>query len=170
MVFNVNDTILYGTEGVCRVAGIVEKEIAGEKKEYYMLKPAEMPNSTIYVPLDSKKMIEKAHRILSKEEIYALIESMPGESIMSISEDTQRKVVYQDILNSGDRVQLIRLIRTLYVKAEEKKKDGKKVHVIDERCMKEAEKILYEEFAYVLDIELDQVLPLILEAMNGAKK
>ena len=36
--------------------------------------------------------------------------------------------------------------------------------------MKEAEKMLYEEFAYVLNIRKDQVLPFILNQVQVAEK
>ena len=36
--------------------------------------------------------------------------------------------------------------------------------------MKEAEKMLYEEFAYVLNIRQDQVLPFILEQIQIEEK
>ena len=35
--------------------------------------------------------------------------------------------------------------------------------------MKDAERILYEEFAYVLHIERDQVLPFITEQIEAGK-
>ena len=36
--------------------------------------------------------------------------------------------------------------------------------------MKEAERILYEEFAYVLRIDRDQVLPLIMQEVQVEEK
>ena len=46
---------------------------------------------------------------------------------------------------------------------------GRKVHVCDERFLKEAEKILYDEFAHVLDIEPEQVLPYIFDQIESAE-
>ena len=47
---------------------------------------------------------------------------------------------------------------------------GKKLHVNDARIFIEAEKMLYEEFAHVLHIEREQVLPFIMEQMEVEKK
>ena len=38
-MYQINDMILYGTEGVCKIDSIVTKELAGEAQEYYVLKP-----------------------------------------------------------------------------------------------------------------------------------
>lgn len=43
---------------------------------------------------------------------------------------------------------------------------GKKLYKNDEKVMKEAEKMLYEEFAHVLDIRPDQVLPFIMQQIE----
>ena len=50
------------------------------------------------------------------------------------------------------RQELIKLIRALYFNREEKHRSGKKFYLSDERIMKEAETILHEEFAHVLNI------------------
>ena len=44
------------------------------------------------------------------------------------------------------------------------------MHVADERFFKTAEKILYDEFALVLEIEPQQVLPFVLQQIEIDKK
>ena len=39
----------------------------------------------------------------------------------------------------------------------------KKLHAADERFLKEAEKMLFEELAYVFGITVEEVLPLIIK-------
>ena len=40
----------------------------------------------------------------------------------------------------------------------------------DERFLKDAERLLYDEFALVLRIKPDQVLPFILKQINSAQE
>ena len=54
----------------------------------------------------------------------------------------------------------------LIVNVEEQAAKGKKLYKNDEKVMKEAEKMLYEEFAHVLDIRPDQVLPFIMQQVE----
>ena len=62
------------------------------------------------------------------------------------------------------------MIKALYFHQREQQKNGRRLHITDERFMKEAEKMLYEEFAYVLNIRKDQVLPFILNQVQVAEK
>ena len=48
--------------------------------------------------------------------------------------------------------------------------EGRKMHTVDRYFMKEAEKKLHEEFAYVLNIKPDEVIPFILDQINVEAK
>ena len=61
-------------------------------------------------------------------------------------------------------------IKFVYFHQQEQQKNGRRLHITDERFMKEAEKMLYEEFAYVLNIRKNQVLPFILNQVQVAEK
>ena len=95
-------------------------------------------------------------------EVYSLINTMPHNESIWIEDINLRKEKYTKILKSGDNKQLVKLIRTLYLEKEKKKVEGKKLYVNDEKIMTNAEKLLHEEFALVLDIKVDEVLPFIL--------
>ena len=38
-MFQVNDVIIYGTQGVCKIADIEEKTVSGVKKTYFVIRP-----------------------------------------------------------------------------------------------------------------------------------
>ena len=57
---------------------------------------------------------------------------------------------------------IIKLIKTIYLHKMELKNTGKKIHTIDEQFFRDAEKVIYDEFALVLNIRYDQVLPFII--------
>lgn len=78
-MFNVNDTILYGTHGICKISDITEQNFNGSTKKYYILQPLHNVSSTIYVPMDNEKLLAKIRRILSEEELYELIKAMPDK-------------------------------------------------------------------------------------------
>ncbi len=62
------------------------------------------------------------------------------------------------------------MIKALHFHQQEQQKKGRRLHISDERFMKEAEKMLYEEFAYVLNIRKEEVLPFILQQVQVAEK
>ena len=66
-----------------------------------------------------------------------------------------------------DYAEQLRKVRQAAVAEQERQAQGKKMHVSDERFFKEAEKLLYDEFAMVLEIKPEEVLPFILEQLRA---
>lgn len=170
MEFRINEAVLYGAEGVCRIAEISEQNFMGEPKRYYVLKPIYAGRSTVFVPIDNAALTAKMRRVLSPEEIYALIRAMPNEAALSIDDDNARREHCREIIGSGDRAELVGLIKALYNRRVAQQAKGRKLHLADERLLQDAEKILYDEFAHVLQIKRDEVLPFILEQINVGTK
>ena len=54
----------------------------------------------------------------------------------------------------------------IYLHKKEISDKGKKLHLCDEHMLKNAENLLSDEFAYVLKIEKDEVLPYILNMLG----
>lgn len=167
-MFAKNDYIIYGTTGVCKITGIEKKKFNNMEREYYILKPAYYPNSTIYAPVDNNMI--NIRKIMTVKEVYDLIKTMPDNKPIWIDDINLRKEKYNEILKKGDKVELVKLIRTLYLEKEKKKNEGKKLYVGDEKIMSEAQRLLHEEFALVLNIKVDEVLPFILGELEPTEK
>lgn len=168
-MFKVNDTIMYGTQGICKIVEITEKDFMGAKKEYYVLKPINDAGATLFAPKNNAKIEAKMRRILSKEEINELIETMPYEEANWISNENERKEKYKSIIASGDRTELIKMIKALYFQKKKREADGKHLYLSDERFFKEAERILYDEFQYVLKIQRDELMSFIFARIEKAE-
>ena len=65
-------------------------------------------------------------------------------------------------METGDRKELVKMIKTLYLYRQKQQAAGKKIHVCDEHFLKEAERILYDEFAFVLRIDREKILDYII--------
>lgn len=159
-MFSVNDMIMYGNYGVCRIADIRPEKFGREERMYYVLKPAEDQTSTIYCPVDIDR--EKFRRLLSAEEIYALVDAAPTFEEEWIEDDQERQAKFQETLRHGNHEALVRLVRTLYAHREARRRSGRKFHSADQKIMKEAEGILCSEFAHVLHLRQEEVLPFIV--------
>ena len=162
-MFEVNDVIVYGAEGICRITGIESKTFSGEKKEYYVLKPETGSGSTIYVPLGNEKLLARMHRLPSREEVDALINSLSDSVPNWIENDNERKVVYSRILADNDRRALIGMLKALYLQKKEREAQRKFLRMSDERIMKEAEQLLYNEWQYVLKISREDLMAYICD-------
>lgn len=166
-MYQIGDRVIYGSEGVCRITDIAEKKFRDKKLLYYVLKPVYRENATVFVPVNNETLTAKMRRVLSPEEIDAVIEGMAYKKNIWIEDNNERKNYFKEILVRGDRKELVSMIQTIYLHKKVLKEHGRKLNLSDEHFFKEAEKMLYDEFAAVLGLEPDQVLPYIIERLEG---
>jgi len=164
-VFREGDCLVFGLHGVCQMMG--KQEDTADGSEMYVLQPIYDQRSRIFVPVDSEVLCAKMRPVLSKEEAETLIDQMPEEKEIWISNENQRKERYHEIVKRGERRELVQLVKTLYLQQEKMKKAGKRLYRIDEKYFKDAKKILYGELAHVLEMGIDEVEPYILERTRG---
>ncbi len=165
-MLEINSLVVYGGNGVCKVEDLREENLNGINRMFYILKPLGIKNSTFYIPADSEKLLEKVHKLISADEIMDLINEMPSEDTIWIDDDRARTTKNKSMLATGDRRQLVQLTKTLYQRKNELESKGKKLRSSDETIMKNAEHLLFEEFALVLGIGQEEVLDYILKALQ----
>lgn len=165
-MFGINDTVIYGTDGACKITEVVQKEIGGKTADYFVLRPVYDHSATIFVPIDNPKLMSRMRKVMSSDEVYDLIHSMPDEETIWIENESERKEKYKSIIAGGDGRKLVQIVKTLYMHQNDQKAKGRKLHLCDERFLKDAEKILYDEFALVLGLDRAQVLPFIMQQVE----
>lgn len=122
--------------------------------------------ATVFVPTGNQALVSRMRQVLRADEIEKMIAAMPGEESIWIQDENDRKVTYKEILTEGDSHKLVQLIKTLYLHQQEQNAKGKKLRQTDERFFKEAEKMLYDQFALALHMKPEQVLPFILKRIG----
>ncbi len=148
-MFKVDDYIMYGRTGVCKVVDITnEKFINGEERKYYVLSPIHNNNNTIIkIPLDNTKV--PMRKIISKEDVTSLINDMSNMEELWIEDEKKRSNEFKTMLKSGKCEDLIKLISN--------KRHSKKLNKADKEIIKEAERLVNEEFAIILNISPKEV-------------
>ncbi|MBR2640807.1 MAG: CarD family transcriptional regulator [Oscillospiraceae bacterium] len=152
---------VYGASGVCRVDDIRICDYGAGKKEYYILQPVFDLRSSLSVPVDSPAFSGHARELLSKDEVFKIIDSLPDSEAEWIKDDRERIETFRSLLEGGCGRDIAILIRSLYLHKKELAERGKKLRSSDETIMQRAEKLLYGEFAFVLGIEPKEVIPFI---------
>ncbi len=159
-MLEINDYVVFGSTGVCQIIKISRENFGGTNdREYYTLNPIFVNSSTIYVPTDNASV--KMRKILTSDEIQNLIDNMPALSSEWIFDDQLRRNTFNEAIHSGDPSKLSQLIKAVNFRKAELLKVNKKLSFSDEESMKAAEKLLYHEFALVLNINPEQVEPMI---------
>ncbi len=159
-MFGKNEIVSYGTAGICKIEDIrQEKLLKGEKKPtlYYILRPVYSPDSTIYLPVDNDALVLKMRRIITKTEIDEILEQIRNDSLAWIDDDQKRAEIFNSIISCGIKPELLLLIKCLYERKKELVNTNRKFHAADEKALATAEKIVKEEFAYVLNISTNEV-------------
>ncbi len=150
------------------VVDIREEVILGERKTYYVLRAVGAPPSSLtFIPTDNEKLTSQLRRLLSREEIEAILneaKDRPDEEW--IKDNRQRSERFKHIIESGDRAGMIAMIGAIYRNGEARGAEGKKNYLADENAMKRAEKLLYSEFSEVLGIPEGEVVEYIKERMK----
>ena len=166
-MFAVNDYIVYGNHGVCKVEniGTVSLAMVDKDKVYYTLRPVYKNEAVVYAPVENPK--SSIRPVLTKEEADALIEEIPQLESVWIANEKEREAQYKAALKSCDCRELIRIIKTLYCRKMDRIRDGKKVTVVDERYFRQAEDQLYGELAFVMEMERSQMGDYLTERISG---
>ena len=165
-MFKTNDVVVYGSQGVCEIVGISEQRVDGVIRNYFVLKPKNNIGSTFYVPTWNEKAWGKMRKVMTKEDVNALIDSMPCQKTTWIENENERKEVYRKTLASGDQAAIISMVQALFLHKKQREAEGKRLHMSDEYFMKDAEQILYTEWQYVLNVDKAGLMAYIFDRLD----
>lgn len=155
-MFQVGDTVVYGTIGVCTVEGITVKEIARVKKQYYVLRPMSQGNSAVYVPLDNEELLAKVRGVLSAEELKEAFGAAKETALPWQENDVLRREQFSNVLARGERCEQLQVLCAILYRQKQLAENGKRLHVADERQMKELYRLLTEEIAVSFGITAEE--------------
>ncbi|MBE5957355.1 MAG: CarD family transcriptional regulator [Lachnospiraceae bacterium] len=164
-MFNKNDYVIYGQNGVCIVEDITENPFEGapKGKVYYVLFAVGSENK-IYVPCDIGN--SKMRKVLNKKEAMDLISCITSIEPLEAENEKQLEELYKNAVQSNDCIQLIRLIKCIHYRKKQRLSEGKQMTSTDRKYMDMAENSLYLEMGTALGVKKSEVLPLILEEVS----
>lgn len=169
-MFQAGDLVVYGTTGVCRVESIDQPNMTGadRHKKYYRLKPF-YQDGVIYTPVDNTKV--SIRPVISREDAENLIDLIPGIRTKAYRAPTLQALAqhYQTAFQSHSCQDLVELIMSIYTKQQETTSQNRRLGMVDERFLKQAERLLYGELAVALEIPFDEVQPYISNRVKRQK-
>ncbi|MBO5458949.1 MAG: CarD family transcriptional regulator [Lachnospira sp.] len=157
-MFQIGEYVVHGSNGICRVNDITQLDIPGSDKnrKYYILIPVGEKGSKIYSPVESSSKIQ-TRKVITKKEAIQLIQEIPEIEAAWIENDKIREMVYKEALKSCDLRELVKIIKNMYLRREERFSKGKKTTILDDRYFKLAEDKLYGELSFVMGEEREQI-------------
>ncbi len=156
-MFEKNQLIMCGGHGVCRVVNITGNPVDRRDKvrKYYVLEPLFEKASTIYMPVDNDKVIMR--RIMTREEAEELTKRVTEIDTVWVREEKNREQMYKEAIRTYDCRSLVQIIKTLYLRKQNRIQEGKKVLSSDEHYLRKAEELLYSEMSVALSIPREEV-------------
>ena len=152
-MYQIGQRVVYGVHGVCCVTDLEERVIDRKKVTYLVLEPVGQGSARFLVPTHNAAAMSKLHAMLTPEELEALMVSETVRKDMWVREDNARKMLYRELISSGDRERLLQMVYTLYLQKARNAQTGKRMHLCDDNFLRDAEKLLVDEIAVVLDLE-----------------
>lgn len=156
-MFEVGNIVIYGHHGVCEITeiGTLKLPMADREKVYYTLKPVYRTGSSVYAPVENRKIVMRP--VITGEAAKELVARIPQIETVWIVNEKARELQFKESLQTCDPEEMVRIIKTLYLRKQQRMENGKKVTVVDERYFRQAEEKLYEELAYALKMPRNEV-------------
>ena len=158
--------MVYGSRGVCQVENIGPIQTKGAKEDqlYYTLSICNVSGSTIFTPAENPKV--KMRLTITKAEAEELIEKMIEIEPLGIEDEKQREAIYKEAFFSVDCIQLVKIIKTIYLRKEQRIQEGKKTTSIDDKYFHMAEDALYGELAISLGLEREAARKYVVDSIK----
>lgn len=161
-MYKINDYIIYKRE-VCKINDILLKFF--KDNDYYLLSPLSDKTLTIKVPVNNKEI----RSLITKKDIDKIINDIPN--IEPVNSDTKSlEGIYKNLLASGSHADLIKIIKTTYLRNKERIDNNKKTTDKDNYYFNLAEKYLYQEFQIVLNLSYEEAKNYVINKVAKLSK
>lgn len=158
-MFAIGDKIVYPMHGAGTIVSIEEKEILGEKKDYYtVLMP--IGDMKVMIPVGSAEDVG-VRRISSDEKLEEVRNILSGSDIPMDSNWNKRYRDNLDKIKGGDICEVAVVIRNLVSMDEEKG-----LSTGERKMLNNAKQILMSEVALVKDLKKEDVEKLLLDLLE----
>jgi len=157
-LFQVGDKVVYPHHGAAIIKGLEEKEVYGQKKQYFVLRLS-YGDLTLMVPADNTEEVG-IRDVIARDELDKVFKVLRSKECRMPTNWSRRFKTHVEKLRSGDIYQVAEVVRNL---ARREKEKG--LSAGEKRMLSKARQILVSELTFAADVEeseaeqmLDQVL------------
>ena len=154
----IGEYLIYRKE-VCKVSDIKENNFT--QKMCYTLIPESDKSLKMTVPVDN----EHIRDLMTREEINELLSKIRQIPVIEM-EDKLLEAEYKRLLNEEKIEDIIKIIKTTYLRNQNRINNNKKISDKDNRYFELAENYLYQEIATVFEISLEEAKEFVIESVK----
>lgn len=158
-MYNINDYIIYKKE-VCKILEIIPNY--HNNQDYYLLQQLSDNTLTIKVPINSKDI----RPVITITKVKEIIKEIPNIEVIKSDTKTLENI-YKELISTGTHTDLIKIIKTSYLRNKERIDNNKKTTDKDNYYFNLAEKYLYNEFSIVLNLSYDETKEYVINNVTN---
>ena len=157
-MYNIGDYVVYKRD-VCIVKELNKKYY--RDMDYYKLEPINDKSLKLDVPVNNKYI----RNIISRDRLDEIVNNIPNIDVVS-GNDKYIENDYKELMLSGKHEDLVKIIKTTYLRNKERLDNKKKVTDKDIWYFNEAEKYLYTEFSIVLKCSYEEARDYVISKVE----
>ena len=160
MAFRVGDKVVYPHHGAAVIENVEEKDLLGEKREYFIIKLA-YGDLTLMVPTDATEDVGLREVTPAKDmpKLFKLLKK--HEPMTNTTNWSRRFKANVEKLRSGDIYQVAEVVRTLHQRDREKG-----LSAGEKRMLTRARQILVSELTFSNDCNEEQAEKMLDEVLG----
>lgn len=153
----IGDYVIYKKD-TCQIKEIKKNKF--NNNDYLVLRPIDDESLKIEIPVATSG--ELLRKPIDKAEVMRLIARIPEIDVISCNEKLI-EAEYKNLLSSGSHEDLIKIIKTTYLRNKKRLDNKKKIGDKDNYYFKKAERYLYNEFSISLNMSFENAKDYITE-------
>ena len=160
-MYKKGDYVVYRRD-VCIIKDIKESKL--KNTTYYVVNPIDDSSLTIDIPIENKMGFLRD--VISTDKAKKLIERIPEINPIENINEKNLDAKYKEMLYTGNYEDLIKIIKTTFLRNESRVNNKKKISEKDNNYFKLAEKYLYNELSISLNMSVEEVKDYIFRVVN----
>ncbi|MBR1680079.1 MAG: hypothetical protein IJ772_00590 [Bacilli bacterium] len=154
----IGDYVIYQKE-VYKITEMKENDYT--KRMCYTLIPLKDKSLKVTIPIDNQGI----QNLMTKEELNQLIKRISAIPVIK-ADDKLIENEYKRLLSEGKRENLIAIIKTTYLRNQQRKENNKKISEKDNRYFQLAEEYLYTEVSVILNCSIEEAKDYIIKRVE----
>lgn len=159
-MFQVGDKIVYPMHGAGTIVGIEEKEVLGEKQQYYIMK-LPLGEMKVMIPIDKIEEIG-VRDVIDAEEADNVFKLLKGEQSKMSQNWNRRYRANMEKIKTGDIYEVTEVVRNLTLRDMEKG-----LSTGEKKMLNNARQILISELVLAKDMSEEEIEKKIQEIFSG---
>ncbi|GAB6158606.1 CarD family transcriptional regulator [Desulfotomaculum varum] len=153
-MFKIGDKVVYPMHGAGVIEAIEEKEVLGEKRQYYILR-LPIGDMKVMIPIHNSSEIG-LRGIINREEVPTVIRVLKGKTSVMSANWNRRYRANMEKIKSGDIYEVAEVVRNLLTRDKEKGLSSG-----ERKMLENARQILISELVLAAELEEDKARSLI---------